>query len=354
MNFYTKEYYEKLMRENNYDPIHFGRIDFELGNLPKSYIQKRWLCHHDANKFSQLFNDSPDTSIITTGIGLSGAPHMGTLSQITKAIKLQEAGLNVQFVLGDLDSYNGKQKDMEYVRKLAEIYNRFIKDLGFDSKKGILRKQYDSVKVLRTMYILGKYMSDEMFDKSEEDLYRFYKEKGKVDSYMTYRRKLSLALMAADFFDLVREGYDNILVMLGVDEHQYVQFAKETAKNVVHSGELKKYVPKNLAGLYSSMIKGFNGYPKMSKSFPKSSLNLDMDVTSISQRILSGDNNERNPSENVIFQIILSTSNFEDPEMEYIYEECQNNSSEWIRIKEKYLKELLYIKSKWEDAKNVH
>ncbi len=349
---YSREYYEKLMRDNNYDPIYFGEINFGLGRLSSKSIQMRWLCHHNADKFSSLERTNPEKSIVTTGIGLSGPPHIGTLSQILKAIMLQRAGLNVQFVLGDLDAYNGKSHSLKSVKKLASRYKNFIVSLGFDVSHGILRDQFDALDVLRTSYLLGKFMDDEMFLRAEEDLHSLYEKEGKVDAYMTFRRKLSLALMTADFFDLVRIGFTNILIMLGVDEHQYVRFAWEVWENLAQDPELHDYNPENIGGIYSSLIKGFNGYPKMSKSFPNSSINLEMPAAVIEQRIMEEEGDYDIPEDNVVYQMMAVASDYDDKLLDHIYKACKKHSNIWRGYKKQYVKVLLNYRNLWEKSKD--
>lgn len=60
---------------------------------------------------------------------------MGTISQIMRAIFLQEQGFNVQFVLGDLDSYNARSQPYPVVKARAKQYKEFINNLGFSEKK---------------------------------------------------------------------------------------------------------------------------------------------------------------------------------------------------------------------------
>ena len=84
----------------------------------------------------------------------------------------------------------------------------------------------------------------------------FYKTKGKVDESMTFRRRLSLALMAADFIDLgYRKKITNVLVMLGVDEHRYVNFSNNILKKMQKDFNFQL----SLSTIYSPIIKGFNG-----------------------------------------------------------------------------------------------
>ena len=45
----------------------------------------------------------------------------------------------MQFVLGDLDSYNARNQELNIVLKRAEHYKKFISKLGFNEKKEILK-----------------------------------------------------------------------------------------------------------------------------------------------------------------------------------------------------------------------
>src|SRR3989304_9876324 len=127
---FDKEYYNSLMKEYSYDPLEFERINFYLGKFSKDDLQRKWLCHHGGDKFAKNFNKKK--SIVTTGLGLTGIPHIGTLSQILRAISLQKTGIPVQMVLGDLDAYNHKAKPLKQALELADRYKKFILKLGFN------------------------------------------------------------------------------------------------------------------------------------------------------------------------------------------------------------------------------
>jgi tryptophanyl-tRNA synthetase len=146
-------------------------------------------------------------------------------------------------VLGDLDAYNGKAKPLKETLDLVKKYEDFILSLGFDpSPPSILSSQYNALEVLRTSYIIGHYMDDKMFIESEEDLHDFYSLEGKVDSEMSYRRKLSLNLITADFIHLHMElGFKYVLVMLGIDEHKYVGFGREVVQRMKLDDNLMEF-----------------------------------------------------------------------------------------------------------------
>jgi len=346
---FDRKYYASLMKEFGYNPLEFEKINFSLGKLKKDDLQRRWLCHHDGNKFSRDFKRG-EKIIVTTGFGLSGEPHVGTLSQILRAIAFQKAGIPVQIVLGDLDAYNGKAIPLKRTIELARKYREFILSLGFDTKKGsILRAQYDNLDVLRTSYIIGHFMDDMMFNKSEEDLHSFYYKRRKVDKEMSYRRKLSLNLMTADFIHLgLKYKYKNVMVMLGIDEHQYVRFAKEVVNKMKKSKQFEKF-NMALSAIYSPIIKGFYNYPKMSKSFPKSSINVNMSPNEIRNKIIYGEGEYDKPENNVVYQMMSSVSYYSPEKLKELYELCLNRDPEWEKAKKEYAEVLIKICAKWKE-----
>lgn len=346
---FDKKYYNSLMKEFGYNPLEFEKINFSLGNLKKDDLQRMWLCHHDGKSFAKDLREGRKI-IVSTGFGLSGEPHVGTLSQILRSISLQKAGIPVQIVLGDLDAYNGKNIDLKRTLKLAKKYEKFILSLGFNKREGsILRAQYDKLDILRTAYIIGHFMDDKMFNEAEEDLHSFYHKRGKVDKRMSYRRKLSLNLMIADFIHLhMAQKYKNVLVMLGIDEHQYIRFGRETIKRMKKSKQFNNF-SMTLSAIYSPMIKGFYNYPKMSKSFPKSSINVNMKPKEIRDKIIHGEGKSDKPENNVVYQMMASVSYYSAKKIKKLYNLCLKGDSDWEEAKRDYADVLIKICSKWKE-----
>jgi tryptophanyl-tRNA synthetase len=343
---FNQEYYENVMDEFGYDPLKFGKINFSLGSLSEEDLQRRWLCHHDGDEFARNLSDG-ESVIVSTGFGLSGTPHAGTLSQILRSITLQKAGVPVHMVLGDLDAYNGKAKLLSKTLELAERYREFVLKLGFNpNAPSILRSQYDALDVLRTAYLIGHHMDDEMFSRAEEDLHEMYSRNGKVDADMSYRRKLSLNLMIADFINLhTEQGFNSVLVMLGIDEHQYVQFGRETVERMKLDKNVSGF-DMVLAGMYSTLIKGFYDFPKMSKSFPQSGITVDMSPDDISKRILEGEGHYDKPENNVVYQM-MAASNLFSGQLKENYEACLEGGNQWDKAKREYVDMLVDICDKW-------
>lgn len=342
---FDENYYKKIIKEFGYDPLGFGKIDFNLGVISDRELRARWICHSGADKFAKSLKKNKKV-IVTTGIGMSGPPHVGTLIQILNAIFLQKRGIPVQMVLGDLDAYNGKNIPLNTVRNLAKKYGEFILSLGFRNREGsILRDQWNDLKVLRTMYLCGKYIDDLDFDWVEEDLHGFYARRSKVDERMTFRRKLSLSLMTADFIDLyLSDKHEEVLVVLGIDEHKYVLFSQEVFEKIKKDNMIRGGV---MAAMYTPMNRGFNNYPKMSKSFPDSSINAEMDFFQIVHRIIYEEGEYKTPLESSVYQMMTSIGEFGIADLEKRYNACESNSEQWLKYKKEFAEIIISIFKKW-------
>ena len=331
---FTASHYSRLTRENEYIP--YPAIDFNLGRLTEEELQASWLCHHGADQFSEaLKRDEP--GIVCTGIGLSGPPHVGTITQIVRAVRIQQAGIPVQLVLGDLDAYNGKRIPWEITKTLTHQYIDFAIALGFRNETpSILRNQADHPEVLLTAYEIANFMNEPMFEKASEELHEYYASHGKVDRLkrMSYPRRVSLNLMTADFFHYFMEKeMFNVLVSLGIDEHVYVRFARQTLEKVINAGILNTDCL--LAGMYTAIIKGLYKAPKISKSFPESGINVELSGKEVLQRLLDGDQYEQ-PINSPVFQMMMHLGYLTGDEIDKAYRACRENSAMWKKIKTKF------------------
>jgi len=344
---FDAEYYRRVIDEFGYDPLEVRAINFGLTGWSPDQLSHQWLCHMDGDRFSAA-QAAGERVIATTGFGISGVPHVGTLSQILKAIRLQRSGLPVQIVLGDLDAHNGKAVPLGFTLELAERFRAFVRALGFsDERPSILRTQFASPEVNRLAYLLGHYMTDEAFGATEEDLHGFYAAQGKVDSTMSFRRKISLNLMIADFLDLcVSGGFDHVLVFLGIDEHRYVKFGADAIARAGSESDWLEQAP-TLSSLYSGIIKGFYGYPKMSKSFPQSGITVDMSAGEIRARIMDGEGPYDGPHDNVVYQMISMASLWPAGEIARSYELCLAGGTAWCDVRSRYADHLIELCSLW-------
>ena len=332
-------YYNQVIKKHHYNPMDFNPIDFSLNHISPRNLQYKWLCHYKGDEFATALR-SENNCIVTTGIGLSGTPHLGTLSQILRAIFLQKNGLKVQLVLGDLDSYNARNQPLDVVLERAEKYKAFIKKLGFDDKQGILRSQYNHDEIIKTAYLISKSLKDKDFKEAEEDLSELYQKKG-IYPGIEFPVKQAILLMTADFIHLGKvDGYSNVLIMLGLEEHLYVQIASKVVDRMNYSF--------TISSMYSRIIKGFNGYPKMSKSIPESAITVDMPYEQMSDMIMNHEGDYDSPMDSVVYQMMSAVSYYSPDELDRLYEICNKKGKEWQASKEQYVNMLFEICSKWQ------
>lgn len=342
---FNNDYYRRVIADNGYDPNVFEGFTQDLPTIPRENLEKVFLCHQGLYNFTE----SLGRKAVLTGFGLSGVPHIGTLAQINRIGMLNQAGYPAEVVLGDLDAYNGKLTPLDTTAELAERYQKFIEGTELlDPETARVRNQSAHTDVLRTAYLLGRFIDDAHLDGAEEDLHQFYKERGKVDETMTYRRKLSLNLMLADFIHLGQTN-PNVLVMLGLDEHQYVRAGQELATRVDSS--VSGLQPVTIDSLYTPIISGLNGYPKMSKSFKDSSIDLEMSPDEIEGAVLGEKDTHQTPEDSVIYQMACGIGLGETISLEEARKAAQNpESKDWQHIKTLLIGRVAMFNGMWKEA----
>ncbi|WP_181785843.1 hypothetical protein [Streptomyces phytophilus] len=330
-------YYEKVIDHHRYERLGLGTIDFHLAGMSPNDLRTKWVCHTAARKFAQAVDDGQPT-LVTTGIGLGGPPHAGTLFQLLRAIKLQHCGLDVQIVLGDLDSHNARRTPLHKVRKLADQYEEFVLGLGFDAKRGVLRRQESETEVMATAFLLARYLDDDDFHQAEEDLAGFYRSHGVFD-HLNYGMKQSILLMAADFIHPLREGR-HVLVSLGVDEHKYVALARRGA-------ERWGLPAARLSGIYTRMIPGLSGLPKMSKSIPGSGIDASMRADDI-RALLNADTGTAAADDgSALLQMYTCLPEVDGRQYDRVLAAYHAGGNEWDTLREQLVERIVSLFAHW-------
>ncbi len=335
---FSESYYRQVLAEFGYTPFDLRQFDFTLAGLDADTLNARYLCHHRGKLY---LNTTPQRRIITTGFGMSGFPHLATVSQILKMTEFQRGGERCQIVLGDLDAYNGKVKPYSEVRDLAQRFEEYSLRLGFDSKDGVIRSQAGHTSALEAMYLLGRYVDQPDFNAAEEDNHAYYATRGLVDSTMTFRRALSLTLMAADFIALGQE-YDAVLVMLGIDEHRYVRFAQEVQSRMDENVPLRANF--TLSATYTRMNRGFGGHPKFSKSIPGSAIDVTTAAKDV-HRLLAEE--APNPEESIAYQVMCQMPRYNADALLDLHTHCQEAGPAWQRAVSEFADYVIDLISRW-------
>lgn len=330
-------YYDSVIDQHCYERLGLGAIDFGLAGMSPDDLRTKWMCHTGAGNFAEAVAMG-EPATVTTGVGLGGPPHAGTLFQLLRAVKLQQCGLNVQIVLGDLDSYNARRTPLDSVRQLADRYEEFVLRLGFDGDCGVLRRQEGETDVMATAFLLSRHLDDADFQWAEEDLAGLYRNHGVFD-HLNYGMKQATLLMAADFVHLLLQGH-HVLVSLGVDEHKYVALARRGAERWGLPSE-------HLSGIYTKMIPGLGGLPKMSKSIPGSGIDASLPGEDI--RALLGADADTAPSEDgsALLQMYACLPEVDGPAYDRAAAARRARSPEWLAIREQLVERILSLFSHW-------
>lgn len=335
---FSESYYRQVLAEFGYTSFDLQRFDFTLAGLDSDSLNARYLCHHHGEHYLRA---APERRIVTTGFGMSGVPHLATVSHMLKMIELQRGGERCQIVLGDLDAYNGKAKPYTEARELAERSREYSLRLGFDAEAGIVRSQEGYLPALEAMYLLGRYVEQTDFDAAEEDNHGYYVDRGLVDPTMTFRRALSLSLMAADFLTLGQD-YDAVLVMLGVDEHRYVRFTQQAR------GRMDEHVPLRsdfaLTAAYTRMVRGFGGHPKFSKSIPGSALDVTTPPKDV-HRLLAAEPSI--PEESATYQLMCQLPRYDADTLLDLHKHCMDDGPAWRRAVAGFADYVIELISLW-------
>lgn len=336
--FFSEAYYRRLLAEFGYASFDVQRFDFTFCGLDATTLNARYLCHHRAGDYLRV----PATRrIVTTGFGMSGVPHLATVTHLLKVIELQRGGERCQIVLGDLDAYNGKNKVYAEAAELAERFAKFAVRLGFDPEGGVLRRQEHHLPALETMYLLGRHLEQSDFDGAEEDNHGYYAELGVVDPTMTFRRALSLSLMAADFVAL-GQNHDAVLVVLGVDEHRYVRVAQRVLQRV--SGDSPLRADFALSAAYTRMVPGLGGHPKFSKSLPGSGIDVTTSADDIRRLLATG---REVPEESATFQLMCQLPGYDGATLTDLYGRCRLGDPSWHRAVSQFTDQVVALVRLW-------
>lgn len=216
-------------------------------------------------------------TLFTMGIGLNNEPHLLTIIQLMNMVTLQKMGYSTQIVLGDVDvalarNHTGNKKG------LIAKYKRFLTRIGYDCSSGILRTQFEECGVAKNLLIISQFVNDLDFDLIKEDIIDYYNDSiYEID----FKTKVSYVLMLSDFITpILSNEYKNVIVCSGIDESKYVILANDILKRMNIAGKI--------GGVFTSIVKGLNGHPKMSKSQKNSCIFLNDDEKIIKSLILDG------------------------------------------------------------------
>lgn len=285
MSALLRDHYRTLVDERGYE-----RPTDAVGDLPAVDVERRFAAADGGRAFASHVADGAPVTV-TTGISMTGPPHVGTLGQLLTAIEFQEAGFDVQLVVADLPAYLAAGRDLDAVRDLAGRYRSFARELGFDARSGVLRTQLDAPGVLRTAMLLSRYYDPDgesegddpkptAFERELAAAYGSTTTVG-VETPQFTGAQTGLLLVADTLHPLVDGGYEHVCFVGGADNHGLAAGVRTVLDRSPYAG--------SVSGLYTRLVPGLDGYPKMSKSLPGSGISLDDDPGTVREQVMAAD-----------------------------------------------------------------
>ena len=332
--------------------------NFSLHNYGKNgEFKLKYLSYYNLDIFKKI----PTNELaIVTGFGPTNTPTAGTLSSIFRALELQRfTGIYTHIIISELSALNSRQKSLEELIRNAHQFISFIKNLGFDEKKGEIRTHnyHDHARVFS---IVASVLTTKDLLKNLEMTYKTYKRLKLLGN--DFSRMVSRAYTISDILlPIIRDRKKGVIVPLGIEEHHHPYLARIVLERLKHKkGGIDQLVPKDaeIGALHNKIIRGFYPYVKMSKSIPDSSINLGDSIKDLYRKIIKcGEKNEE-----VILQMIILASNWDTErilEAQKAFNNLKKDYDRWEKIKYEYLKFFIQIKTIWEKSKykkkiNIH
>ncbi|WP_323674572.1 hypothetical protein [Halorubellus sp. PRR65] len=287
-----EEHYDALRDRDRYEPIDDPATGtLALGDLPPAEVRRRFVVGEDARAFA---DEVGTDGVLTFGVSVTGPPHLGTLGQIRTALALQDAGFDVQFVVADFEPYSTQGYALDAVRDRARRFVAFVDALGSDRDCGRLRTQYGAADVTHTAYHLSRY-ADPARDRERVDVHdtdwmrelsATYDDRGANATDLgesdlpadwepsEFTRRMDGFLMVADMLHpLVADGHDANCIVMGADELGLRPMVEGVRERCGTDGTLH--------ALYTRLVPGLDGVPKLSRRIPSSRFTLADDPEAV-------------------------------------------------------------------------
>ncbi|WP_232687906.1 hypothetical protein [Halobacterium zhouii] len=336
------EHYASVRDEFDYD-----RPDVDVGSLLAPLVDRAFSATTDAEALREA--GDCDTKFIASA-GLTGTPHVGTVAQMFAVKRLNEAGFDTEFLVADYEKYAGSGRDLDVVRELADDYATFLDRIGYE---GDVRTQYDAEGVMHTAFRLAPWFEfendleiDHELTPWEAELDQAYEadqiEHEDASGSTQFARRMTGLLCLADFVHpTLAEGYDQAVFVLGIDEHALDIFNRHYLGKTPFEPAFE--------GLFTRMVPGLDGYPKMSKTIPGSAIKMDMPPEEVRRLVRRTANTDgtASTSESAVYQMMSLVSEYDAGRLEELETACRKGGAAWDAACAEYAEYLAGLAAKW-------
>lgn len=304
------------------------------------FLKSKFSCHYDLDKFNEV---PINKQHLVTGFGPTNAPTGGTLSMILRAIFLErETGIDSTIIISNLGAFNSRNISLKKIDYLTGRFIKFIRAAGY---KGELRT-HNNFDLLVASSLTSKVITvNDLLENQEAttDLYNKLGIQGKdfptfVDANFT---------VADIILPMILCKKERVLVFVGIEECYFPKLANLVLRrfNEYYHGD---FTPANarVVSVFGHLIEGLNNFPKMSKSIPDSSINLDDSNEELEKKILNcGPHDEK-----IILQMINLVSDWDLKKISDANIAFKKGGRAWIACKQDYLNYFKRLKKLWEDT----
>ncbi|WP_336034288.1 hypothetical protein [Halobacterium yunchengense] len=335
------DHYDALRSEFDYDDPAVG-----VGGLDAGVVDRAFAATTDEDALRAADSGDAETLFVASA-GLTGTPHVGTLAQMFAAERFHEAGFDAQFLLADYEKYAGSGRDLDVVRDLAAAYEAFLDALGFD---GRVRTQYGDRDVMHTAFRLGPHVDLEetpTFDVEPTDWVERVRAAYDSDrepiadatGSTDLGSRLAELLCLADFVHpTLADGYDRTVFVLGVDEHALVQYNAHFLADAPFDAAFE--------GLFTRMVPGLDGYPKMAKTIPGSAITMDLSPDRVRSLVRDADD-ARDPAASTVYQMMALASDYDGDRLAELEAACEHGGEAWDAAVAEYADFLAGLAAEW-------
>lgn len=333
------DHYEAVRETFDYD-----RPAVDVGTLDAGLVDRAFAATTDADALQAA---AERDTLFVASAGLTGTPHVGTVAQMFAVKRFQDAGFDTQFLLADYEKYAGSGRDLEVVRELASDYETFLGRIGYE---GDVRTQYDDRDVMHTAFRVAPWFDPEYdleFDAEPTDWVESVRAAYEADQIEhddagdtpEFASRLTGLLCLADFLHpTVADGYDQTVFVLGVDEHALVQYNQHYAAASPFDAAFE--------GLFTRMVPGLDGYPKMAKTIPGSGITMDMAPERVRDLVQTADD-ATDPAASTLYQMLCLVSEHDAARLAELEAACREDGEEWAAARDAYADFLADLASKW-------
>ncbi len=335
-----RDFVQKIILKEGYSPIYKPVAIGQVSDL--NFLKGKFSCHYNLDKF----NDVPKSKQhFVTGFGPTNAPTGGTLSMILRAIFFErETGIDSTIIISNLGAFNSRNIALDKIGYLTERFIKFIRSLGF---KGELRT-HNNFNLLVASSLTSKVLTIKDFLENEEATTNLYKSLGiQGKDFPTF---VDANFTVADILlPCILEKRERILVFVGIEEYYFPKLANLAIQRFNRDYQ-KQFVPENalVTAAFGHLIEGLNGFPKMSKSIPESSINLDDSANELERKILKCDPKD----EKIILQMINLVSDWDLEKINRANAAFENKTKDWPKFKKNYLEYFIGLKTAWEKTED--